>query len=60
MFPPHRSGDLFRHHDKDPETCAKWAEKTKAICGKISKADCQDICVKDENPTACDIAKTMK
>ncbi len=46
--------------DKDPETCAKWAEKTKAICAKITKAQCQDICVKDENPVACDLAKAMK
>lgn len=46
--------------DKDPETCAKWAEKTKAICAKITKAECQEICDKDENPTACEIAKTMK
>ena len=46
--------------DKDPECCAKWAEKTKAICAKITKAQCQEICEKDENPTACEIAKTMK
>lgn len=46
--------------DRDKETCALWAEKTKAICGKISKKECQDICEKDENPTACEIAKTMK
>lgn len=46
--------------DKDEECCAKWAEKTKAICAKIPKAKCQEICEKDENPTACEIAKTMK
>lgn len=46
--------------DKDPECCAKWAEKTKDICAKITKAQCQEICDKDENPTACEIAKTMK
>ena len=46
--------------DKDPDTCAKWAEKTKAICAKIKKAECQEICEKDENPTACELAKAMK
>lgn len=46
--------------DKDEACCAKWAEKTKAICAKITKAECQEICDKDQNPTACDIAKTMK
>ena len=46
--------------DKDPDTCAKWAEKTKDICGKITKAQCQEICEKDENPTACELAKAMK
>ncbi len=45
--------------DKDPETCAKWAEKTKAICAKIKKSECQEICEKDEN-TACELAKAMK
>lgn len=46
--------------DKDPETCAKWAEKTKDICAKIKKSECQEICDKDENPTACELAKAMK
>lgn len=46
--------------DKDPDTCARWAEKTKAICAKISKVKCQEICDKDENPTACELAKAMK
>jgi hypothetical protein len=46
--------------DKDPDCCAKWAELTKKICAKISKAECQSICDKDENPTACEIVKTMK
>jgi hypothetical protein len=46
--------------DKDPDTCAKWAEKTKALCAKITKAQCQEICEKDENPTACELAKAMK
>jgi hypothetical protein len=45
---------------KDEACCAKWAELTKKVCAKISKAECQSICEKDENPTACDIAKTMK
>ncbi|MBK8256182.1 MAG: hypothetical protein IPK82_26370 [Polyangiaceae bacterium] len=46
--------------EKHEQACAKWAEKTKAICAKITKDQCQEICVKDENPTACEIAKTMK
>jgi hypothetical protein len=46
--------------DKDEDSCARWAEKTRGICAKISKAECQEICVKDENPTACELVKTMK
>jgi hypothetical protein len=46
--------------DKDPDTCARWAEKTKALCAKLPKAKCQEICEKDENPTACELAKAMK
>lgn len=46
--------------DKDPDTCAKWAEMTKALCAKLTKAQCQEICDKDENPTACEIAKSMQ
>lgn len=45
---------------KDTRACAKWADQTRAICAKVSKADCQEICEKDQNPTACDLAKTMK
>ncbi len=45
---------------KDEASCAKWATLTKAICAKITKAQCQEICEKDQNPTACEIAKTMK
>jgi hypothetical protein len=45
---------------KDEACCAKWAELTKKVCAKITKAECQSICEKDENPVACDIAKTMK
>lgn len=46
--------------DRDRETCAKWEEKTRALCPKIGKQKCQEICEKDENPTACEIVKTMK
>lgn len=46
--------------DRDRETCAKWEEKTRALCPKIGKQKCQEICEKDENPVACDIVKTMK
>jgi hypothetical protein len=45
---------------KDQKSCAKWADQTRAICAKVSKADCQEICEKDQNPTACDLVKTMK
>ena len=45
---------------KDSRSCAKWADLTRKICSKISKEECQDICTKDENPTACDLVKTMK
>jgi len=45
---------------KDDDSCAKWAEQTTAICAKITKAECQEICTKDKNPTACELAKTMK
>jgi hypothetical protein len=45
---------------KDKRTCDKWATQTKTICGKITKAECQEICEKDKNPTACEIAKTMQ
>lgn len=46
--------------DKDEKSCAKWAEKTKELCAKLTKDKCQEICTKDENPTACEIVKTMK
>jgi hypothetical protein len=46
--------------DKDADTCAKWAEMTKQLCGKITKEQCNEICTKDENPTACELVKTMK
>jgi hypothetical protein len=46
--------------DKDEACCAKWAQKTKDLCAKLPKAKCQEICEKDQNPTACAIAKTMK
>jgi hypothetical protein len=45
---------------KDKRTCDKWAEQTKTLCGKITKAECQEVCDKDKNPTACEIVKTMK
>lgn len=46
--------------DKDEKSCAKWAEQTKTLCAKLTKEKCQEICTADENPTACEIAKTMK
>lgn len=46
--------------DKGKEVCDKWAKQTKDLCPKLTKAQCQEICVKDENPTACELAKTMK
>jgi len=45
--------------EKQKEACEKWAEKTRALCAKVTKAECQEICVKDENPTACELAKAM-
>lgn len=42
---------------KDARSCEKWAEKTRELCAKISKDECQEICEKDENPTACELAK---
>ena len=44
---------------KDEAACKKWADKTPEICGKISKDECNQICTKDKNPTACEVAKTM-
>src|SRR5689334_18530924 len=44
---------------KDKESCDKWAKMTTELCGKISKAECQEICDKDKNPTACELAKKM-
>lgn len=46
--------------EKNEKACAKWEEKTKELCGKISKAECQEICEKDENPTACELVKNWK
>jgi hypothetical protein len=46
--------------EENEKACAKWAEKTKEICGKVSKEECQEICVKDENPTACELVKNWK
>lgn len=45
---------------KDARACAKWADLTRKICGKVTKEECQAICTKDENPTACDLVKSMK
>lgn len=44
---------------KNKKACDKWAEKTREICPKVGKAACQEICEKDENPTACELAKSM-
>ena len=46
--------------EKNEKACAKWAEKTKEICGKVTKDECQQICEKDENPTACELVKNWK
>ena len=46
--------------EENEKACAKWAEKTKELCGKISKEECQEICTKDENPTACELVKNWK
>lgn len=46
--------------EKNEEACAKWAEKTRDICGKITKDECQEICTKDENPTACELVENWK
>lgn len=46
--------------EKEKKACDKWAEKTKEICGKIPKEKCQEICVADENPTACELVKNWK
>ncbi len=44
---------------ENEKACAKWKEKTIEICGKITKEQCQEICEKDENPTACELAAKM-
>jgi hypothetical protein len=46
--------------EKNEEACKRWADKTKELCPKLTKAECQEICDKDENPTACELAKNMK
>jgi hypothetical protein len=46
--------------EKQETACAKWAEKTKELCGKITKEECQEICDKDKNPTACELVKNWK
>ena len=45
---------------EDKESCDKWADMTLKLCSKITKAQCQEICDKDKNPYACDIAKQMQ
>lgn len=44
---------------KDEESCDKWAKMTRDLCPKLTRAECQEICDQDKNPTACEIAKTM-
>lgn len=44
---------------KNEKACAKWAKMTTELCGKIGKEKCQEICVADKNPTACDLAAKM-
>jgi hypothetical protein len=44
---------------KDEDACKKWADQTRALCGKISKDECNQLCTKDKNQTACDLAKAM-
>jgi hypothetical protein len=46
--------------EKNEKACAKWAEKNKELCGKISKEECQEICEKDQNLTACELVKNWK
>ncbi len=45
---------------KDAEMCKLYESKSKALCEKIGKAKCQEICDKDKNEHACAQAKTMK
>ena len=44
---------------KNKKACDKWAEKTRELCPKVGKEKCQEICEKDGNPTACELAKSM-
>jgi hypothetical protein len=44
---------------KDEDACKKWADQTHAVCGEISKQECNQLCEQDQNQTACEVAKTM-
>ncbi|HNS98233.1 MAG TPA: hypothetical protein PLJ27_04965 [Polyangiaceae bacterium] len=44
---------------KNKKACDKWAKKTRELCPKVGKEKCQELCEKDENPTACELAKSM-
>jgi hypothetical protein len=46
--------------EKDKDACQRWEQKTRELCPRLTKAECQDICDKDQNPTACELAKSMK
>jgi hypothetical protein len=45
---------------KADDVCKLYADKTTALCDKIGKAKCQEICDADKNDHACAKAKTMK
>ena len=45
---------------KADDVCKLYATKTQALCDKIGKKACQQVCDKDKNQHACAKAKTMK
>ena len=45
---------------KKEDVCKLYESKTKELCDKVGKKDCQEICDKDKNEHACAHVKTMK
>ena len=44
---------------KNQDACKKWEQMTIALCDKVGKAQCQEICVADKNEFACSKAASM-
>ncbi len=45
---------------KEADVCKLYETKTKELCDKVGKADCQEMCDKGKNEHACAHVKTMK